>query len=69
MEVEGPFADIGVGGSFRDGPAIAEVVSRVIEALGKEPLVFSDGPERIRRAAIVTGGGARYVSPRGRGRL
>ena len=63
LQVEGPFADIGVGGSFHDGPAIGEVVSRVIEAVsGREPLVFADGPEQVRRAAIVTGGGARYVS-------
>ena len=63
LQVEGPFADIGVCGRFDDRPAIGEVVSRVIAAVaGREPLVFAEGPEQVRRAAIVTGGGARYVS-------
>jgi dinuclear metal center YbgI/SA1388 family protein len=63
LQVEGPFTDIGMGGRFDDAPAIGELVSRVTAAAGgREPLVFAAGPEQVRRAAVVTGGGARYVS-------
>lgn len=62
IEVEGPFAGIGVGGRLPAGPTIADVAAKVARVTGREPLVFADGPEQIRRAAVVTGGGARYVS-------
>lgn len=62
IEVEGPFADIGVGGSFPGGVSIDELVARLGRSVGREPLVFADGPARIGRAAVVTGGGARFVS-------
>ena len=61
MEVAGPFADIGVGGPLPGGVSADELVARVREAVGREPLVFADGPERIERAAIMTGGGAKYL--------
>ena len=61
IEVEGPFADIGVGGSLPGGISIEELASRVGRAVGREPLVFADGPARIEHAAVVTGGGARFV--------
>jgi dinuclear metal center YbgI/SA1388 family protein len=60
--VDGPFADIGVGGSFTDGVSIDELAARLGRAVGREALVFADGPERIERVAVVTGGGARFVS-------
>src|SRR5436190_1954948 len=31
-------------------------------AVGHDALVFAEGPDRVGRAAIVTGGGARYLS-------
>jgi len=63
LEVEGVFADIGVGGRFDDEPAIGDLVSRVSAAVGgREPLVFAEGPERVRSAVVITGGGARYAS-------
>jgi dinuclear metal center YbgI/SA1388 family protein len=62
LEVEGPFADVGVGGRFPDEPAIGELVARVSVAVGREALVFADGPDRVRRAVVITGGGARYAS-------
>jgi dinuclear metal center YbgI/SA1388 family protein len=62
IEVDGPFADIGVGGAFPDGVSIDELAARLGRAVGREPLVFADGPERIERGAVVTGGGARFVS-------
>jgi dinuclear metal center YbgI/SA1388 family protein len=62
VDVEQPFAAIGVGGSLPGGVSIDELIARVRRAVGREPLVFPDGPERIERAAIVSGGGARYLS-------
>ena len=39
-----------------------EFAERVREALGSEPLVFAHGPERVERAAIVTGGAASHLA-------
>jgi dinuclear metal center YbgI/SA1388 family protein len=62
IEVEGPFAGIGVGGSFAEPPSIEELAQRCATAVDREPLVFPSGPERIARGAVVTGGGARYLA-------
>jgi len=62
LELEGPFAGVGVAGRFPDEPAIGELVARISVAVGREALVFADGPDRVRRAVVVTGGGARYAS-------
>ena len=61
LEVERPFAGIGFGGSFPGGITVDELVSRLRAAVAHEPLVFADGPERIERAAIVSGGAARHL--------
>jgi dinuclear metal center YbgI/SA1388 family protein len=61
VEVERPFAEIGVGGPLPGGISMSELVERVRGAVQREPLVFADGPERIERAAVVTGGGAKYL--------
>lgn len=62
VEVERPFADIGVGGPLPGGVSVDDLVSRVARAVGREPLVFADGPDRIERAAVVSGGAARHLS-------
>ena len=54
---EGEFAGIGAGGSFAEPIAIGELAARLHEATGRDPLVFAEGPERIERIAVVTGGG------------
>ncbi|HEX7311709.1 MAG TPA: Nif3-like dinuclear metal center hexameric protein [Gaiellaceae bacterium] len=54
---EGEFAAIGAGAWYDEPVTIAELATRLRDATGREPLVFSEGPERIRRVAIVTGGG------------
>lgn len=61
VEVDAPFASVGVGGGLPGGIAIDDLVSRVEGAVGHDTLVFADGPERVARAAIITGGGARYL--------
>ena len=61
LEVERPFAAIGVGGSLPGGVSVEELVSRVTRAVGRKPLVFAEGPDRVERAAVVTGGAARHL--------
>lgn len=62
IEVDSTFAGIGVGGRFADPTTIDELAERGRRAVDREPLVFADGPERIERGAVVTGGGARYAA-------
>ena len=56
------FASIGFGGPLSKPTSIDEFAARVRSALGSEPLVFAHGPERIERAAVVTGGAGRYLA-------
>ena len=51
---EGPFGSFGLGCTV-DDLTVAELASRVSDALGREPLVFGDGPDRIGRLAVSTG--------------
>jgi dinuclear metal center YbgI/SA1388 family protein len=53
----GPFAEIGAAAELDESIGIDELSARLAAATGSEPLVFPGGPERIRRLAIVTGGG------------
>lgn len=62
VEVEGPFDGIGVGGSLAEPLGIDAFAARVAERLGREPLVFAEGPGAVRRVAIVSGGAARSVT-------
>jgi dinuclear metal center YbgI/SA1388 family protein len=53
---------IGVCGRFEgDGITAGELVARARELTGREPLAFLDGPTRVRRIGIVSGGGADYL--------
>ena len=56
MEVEQPFGEVGQGGRLAEPVGIEEFVGRVRETIGREPLVFPHGPERIERVAICSGG-------------
>jgi dinuclear metal center YbgI/SA1388 family protein len=56
------FAEIGFGGPLAEPATIEEFAARVREVLGSEPLVFAHGPERVERAAVVTGGAGRYLA-------
>ena len=66
-ESKEPFAKhkrttIGVAGRLPgDGIAPDELVARVREATGREPLAFTDGPEPVRTVGIVSGAGADYL--------
>jgi dinuclear metal center YbgI/SA1388 family protein len=56
------FAEIGFGGPLAEPASIQEFTARVREKLSSEPVVFAEGPEQIERAAVVTGGAARYLA-------
>ncbi len=56
-------AAIGVSGRFDDdGIAAAELVGRVRDLTGREPLAFLDGPDRVRTIGIVSGAGAGHLA-------
>jgi dinuclear metal center YbgI/SA1388 family protein len=61
IEPEQRFAEIGWGGVLAEPAGIDGFIERIRSAVGAEPLVFPHGPERIERAAVVTGGGAKYI--------
>jgi dinuclear metal center YbgI/SA1388 family protein len=54
---EGAFAEIGALARLDEPIGSAELAARLRDATGREPLVFAEGPERIARIAVVTGGG------------
>jgi dinuclear metal center YbgI/SA1388 family protein len=63
FEAAGTFAevrgrDIGVIGCTTQGVKAGELVRRVREMLGREPLVFDAGPETVRSVGLVSGAGA-----------
>jgi dinuclear metal center YbgI/SA1388 family protein len=60
VEPERAFAEVGVGGRT-DPVSIDDLAQTVAETVGREPLVFPEGPDRVERVAIVTGAGGRYL--------
>jgi dinuclear metal center YbgI/SA1388 family protein len=62
VEPRDRFASIGFGGRLKKPASVEEFAERVRVALGNEPLVFAHGPDRIERAAIVTGGAGRHLA-------
>ena len=56
------FGGIGFGGALGEPTSVEEFAARVREKLGAEPTVFAEGPDRIERAAVITGGAARYLA-------
>ena len=55
-------ATIGVVGRLPgDGIAPDDLVARVREATSREPLAFTDGPDRVRTVGVVSGAGADYL--------
>ena len=56
VEIEAPFGEVGQGGRLPEPLVLEEFLDRVRETVGREPLVFPHGPERIERVAICSGG-------------
>ena len=51
---EGVFGSVGLACTI-DGLSIAELTARVKDVVGREPVVFGHGPDRIERLAVSTG--------------
>ncbi|MGI9659350.1 MAG: Nif3-like dinuclear metal center hexameric protein [Gaiellaceae bacterium] len=56
------FATVGLGGPLTTPCSAAELAARVDEILGRAPLVFAYGPERIERIAVCTGSAASAIA-------
>ena len=61
FEPERRFAGIGFGGRLAEPAPVAELACRLAERLGREPLLFAYGPERVERVAVCSGGAAQYI--------
>jgi putative NIF3 family GTP cyclohydrolase 1 type 2 len=59
VEVDGPFADVGVGG--RASRPRDRLLERIRASVNPEAIVFAHGPDRVERVAILSGGGARHL--------
>jgi dinuclear metal center YbgI/SA1388 family protein len=55
---------IGFEGSS-EGASIEELVAKLTDVLGREPLLQGDGPPTVRTIGIVSGGGAQYLEDAG----
>lgn len=66
VEVEAPFAEIGVGGRLARPEPVETFLARVRKRVGPEPLVFAEGPDPVERVAILSGGGSGYLPEAGR---
>ena len=67
FEQEGGFGEvngnsIGVKGRSAEGIEAAELTRRVTELVGREPLVFDAGPDRVHSIGVVSGGGSSLVN-------
>jgi dinuclear metal center YbgI/SA1388 family protein len=63
VEVERPFGELGIGGRFAEPVSLEQLVSRVREVAGREPVVFAEGPDPVSRIAIVSGGAGYDLIP------
>src|ERR687891_1389659 len=63
IERESRFADgLGFGGRLHEPVPVSALAERGPERLGRQPLVFSYGPELVERVAVCSGGAARYLA-------
>jgi dinuclear metal center YbgI/SA1388 family protein len=56
VEVERPFAEVGLGGALARRAGADELLGRIRALVGREPVVYPHGPERVERVAICSGG-------------
>jgi dinuclear metal center YbgI/SA1388 family protein len=62
VEVEQPFAGLGVGGRLVEPQPRDSFLELIRQGIAPEPLVFAYGPDPVRRVAILSGGGSRYLA-------
>jgi dinuclear metal center YbgI/SA1388 family protein len=61
VEVEGPFATIGIGGRLVQPEPLESFLGRIRDRVAPEPLVFAHGPDPVSRVAILSGGGSQHL--------
>ena len=61
VEPEARFGGVGFGGPLARPVPMPELAEHVQAVVGRMPLVFSYGPEEVRRMAICSGGAARLL--------
>jgi dinuclear metal center YbgI/SA1388 family protein len=57
VDVQEPFAGLGVGGPLEAPVTLEELARRVTDVVERDPLVLGGGPATIERVAVATGGG------------
>jgi dinuclear metal center YbgI/SA1388 family protein len=62
IEADERFADVGFGGALASPSGIGEITALIERGLGRSPLVFSEGPDTIRRVAVCSGGAAKFLA-------
>src|SRR5262245_49985556 len=62
IEPSEQFGGIGFGGPLTEPVSADEFAARVRARLGSDPVVFAYGPQLVERAAVITGGAARYLA-------
>jgi dinuclear metal center YbgI/SA1388 family protein len=62
VEVEQAFVTLGVGGRLPQPLPRDAFLDLVRQRVAPEPLVFGEGPDPVRRVAILSGGGSRYLA-------
>ncbi len=62
VEVEGPFADVGVGGRLARAEPLEGFLGRIRDRIAPEPVAFAEGPDPVERVAILSGGGSSYLA-------
>jgi dinuclear metal center YbgI/SA1388 family protein len=62
INVDGPFAGIGLGGRLPAPEPLEDFLARVHERIAPDPLVFAEGADPVERIAIVSGGAGRHLA-------
>jgi dinuclear metal center YbgI/SA1388 family protein len=58
VEVERPFAEVGLGGSLHEPWSVEDICARVEAVVGRTPVAYHEGPAQVQRVAICSGGAA-----------
>ena len=62
VEVETPFAGVGLGGRLATPVSVGDFVGRIGRVANPDPLVFEEGPSQVQRIAISSGGAGRHLA-------
>jgi dinuclear metal center YbgI/SA1388 family protein len=66
IEPDEAFGLVGRGGSLPEPVPVGDLVARIGDVVGREPLHLTGGPDTVRRVAVVTGQGGHDLIPAAR---